>query len=114
MKKQLKIYLSLIIVLMVLNSCVEPPTSVKLIGRWQDVEYPNMEMEFTQDGRFYDYFYGEITGSGEFSAYENSLTLEYSPCSGNNCQIRLGFTVTGDTLIITDSEGDFRFKKVNP
>lgn len=106
----------LLIVAVGIASCTLDSSWLGLVGRWQDVESPAMEMEFTEGGQFSEYFYGELVGYGDFYAEGSTVTLHYSsPCGGENqggCDVRLGFTVTENTLIITDAQGDFRFSKV--
>jgi len=112
-----KIRISSLVILFSLTGCIVDGSWLGLVGRWQDVEYPALEMEFTQSGQFTEYFYGEVRSHGDFEADGDTITLHYAPpCGGENefsCNVRLRFTVTEDTLIITDSEGDFRYKKVD-
>ncbi len=113
---KIKLYAILIIGVLSLSSCLVDGSWLGLVGRWQDNESPSIEMEFTQDGRFIDYFYGEAVSYGEFVADGDRITLHYlSPCGGENqfsCDVRLRFTVTESTLIITDSQGDLVYTKV--
>ncbi len=110
------LYALVITVSLSLVSCLVDGSWLGLVGRWQDTEYPNVEIEFTKDGRFTDYFYGEVVSYGEFIADGDRITLHYlSPCGGENqisCDVRLKFTVTENTLIITDSQGDLVYNKV--
>lgn len=114
--KKTKFYALVVIVLLNLTSCLVDSSWLGLVGRWQDVENPSFELEFTQNGNFKEYFFGEVVGYGEFYAEGKSITLHYkSPCGGENqvsCDVDLRFTVTDETLIITDSQGDIRFNKV--
>ena len=111
--------LIILIILIVLSStsCVVDNSWLGLVGRWQDIEAPNMELEFTKGGGFSEYMFGELAGYGEFQADGNAITLHYlSPCGSGNevgCDVRLGFSVTEETLIITDSIGDLVFRKVS-
>jgi len=99
-----------------ITSCVVDSSWLGIVGRWQDVEAPNMELEFTSGGTFSEFFFGERVGYGEFRAEGKTITLHYlSPCGGTNhisCDVRLGFTVTDETLIITDAQGDLVFRRV--
>lgn len=107
----------MLIIFLSLTSCLVDGSWLGLVGRWQDAEYSNIKIEFTRDGRFIDYFYGEVVSNGEFVADGDRITLHYlSPCGGENqisCDVRLKFTVTENSLIITDSQGDLVYKKVN-
>lgn len=100
-----------------ITSCTIDGSWLGLVGRWQDTEAPLMELEFTRGGRFSEYFYGELVGYGEFEADGNTITLHYlSPCGKGDqadCDVRLGFTVTEETLIITDAIDDLVFRKVD-
>ena len=99
------------------TSSVVDSSWLGIVGRWQDVEAPNMELEFTSGGQFSEYMFGERVSYGEFRAEGRTITLHYlSPCGGENqisCDVRLGFTATDDTLIITDSIGDLVFRNVD-
>ena len=114
--KKIQFYILIAIGALILTSCLVDGSWLGLVGRWQDTEYPNLEIEFTQGGRFTDYFSGEVVSYGEFVAEGDRITLHYlSPCGGENqlsCDVRLRFTVTEKTLIITDSQGDLVFSKV--
>ena len=114
--RKIKLYALLIIVASILVSCLVDGSWLGLVGRWQDTEYPNIEIEFTKDGQFTDYFNGEVVSYGEFVADGDRITLHYlSACGGENqisCDIRLKFTVTEKTLRITDSQGDLVYSKV--
>ncbi len=106
----------LVIIVLSITSCIVDSSWLRLVGRWQDIEAPDMELEFTKGGRFSEYFWGELVGYGEFYAEGKTITLHYlSPCGGENqvsCDVRLRFTVTEESLIITDSLGDLHFRKV--
>ena len=97
------------------TSCVVDSSWLGLVGRWQDVEAPSMELEFTSGGTFSEYFLGERVGYGEFRADGRRISLHYlSECGGPNqirCDVSLGFTVTDETLIITDAQGDLVFRR---
>ena len=105
----------IILIAFVLSSCVASSSSAKVIGTWRDNETPSFELEFTRDGRFIEYFFGEQIGYGEYHIDGSKLYLHYlSNCGedeGISCNVTLAFTATEDTLIITDSEGDLIFKK---
>jgi len=105
-----------IIVGLSLVSCLVDSSWLGLVGRWQDSEYSNLEIEFTKNGRFTDYFFGEAVSYGEFVADGDRISLHYlSPCGGENqisCDVSLKFSVTEKTLIITDSQGDISYTKV--
>ena len=106
----------IVIAVLSITSCVVDGSWLGLVGRWEDVEAPNLELEFTKGGRFYEYFFGNLVGYGQFVAEGKTITLVYnSPCGGDNqvsCSVRLRFTVTEETLIITDSIGDIVYRKV--
>ena len=106
----------LILVTLSLTSCVDS-SWLNLVGRWQDVENPSFELEFTNGGQYREYLYGQSIGYGEFRAEGSSLSLHYlSPCGVQaqvDCDVNLRFRVTGDILIITDSQGDIPYRKVN-
>ena len=113
--KNITLYAFSIIVVLSFASCLVDGSWLGLVGRWQDLEYPDIEIEFTQDGRFTDYFYEEVVSYGEFVTDGDRITLSYlSPCGGENqisCDVSLKFTVTESSLIITDSQGDIVYKK---
>ena len=100
-----------------LTSCLVDSSWLGIVGRWQDVENPSFELEFTKSGKFNEYLFNEIVGYGDFYAEGDNITLHYSsPCGGENqvsCDVDLRFTVTDKTLIITDSQGDIQFSKVS-
>ena len=113
MKKNFRLIL-LLIIFISLSACIVDDSWLGIVGRWQDIEYPDMEIEFRENGTFYDYFYGEVSGSGDFIASGSKITLEYNPpCVDDQCSVTLKYTVTDDTLIITDTYGDFVFRKVD-
>ena len=105
----------IVMIVLSITACVDS-SWLGLVGRWQDVEAPGMELEFTEGGDFAEYFFGNRVGYGEFQADGKTITLHYlSPCGGGNqvsCDVRLGFTVTDETLIITDAQGDIVFSRV--
>ena len=98
------------------TSCIVDSSWLGLVGRWQDTEAPDLELEFTSGGRFNEYFFGERVGYGEFRADGRTIDLHYlSPCGQGNqisCDVRLRFTVTEETLIITDAQGDLVYRRV--
>lgn len=117
MKKN-KTFTLLIVIVFSLSSCLVDGSWLGLVGRWQDAEYPSIELEFTKGGQFKDYFYGELVSYGDFVADGNNITLHYTSACGDgpnelSCTVRLRFTVTEETLIITDSQGDILYKKVS-
>lgn len=86
-----------------------------LIGLWEDIEAENLHIEFEQF-RFREYLFGEIVSYGTYEASYGNLTLHYeSACGGpgqGQCAVRLGYDVSSNTLIITDSIGDLVFRRV--
>ena|SRR3972149_10442046 len=115
--KKMNFYILILIGVLSLTSCLVDGSWLGLVGRWQDVENPSFELEFTKGGKFNEYLIGEIVGYGEFYAKDDNITLNYlSPCGGENqvsCDVSLRFTVTEEKLIITDSQGDIQFSKVS-
>lgn len=114
--KNVKYCTFLMVIVLTLTACIVDGSWLKLVGRWQDVEAPYLELEFTQNGYFYEYFYGGLTGYGEFYAEGQEITLNYLSACGDNglsCTVRLRFNVVGETLIITDKYGDIPYKKVS-
>jgi len=105
-----------VIIVLSITSCIVDSSWLGLVGRWQDVEAPSMELEFTRGGRFSEHFFGELVGYGEFQAEGKTVKLHYlSSCGSENqvsCDVRLRFAVTEETLIITDAQGDILFRKV--
>ena len=91
----------MVIIALSITSCIVDSSWMGLVGRWQDVEAPNMELEFTMGGHFSEYFLGSLVGYGEFYAEGKIVTLHYlSQCGGENqvrCDVTLGFTVTEET-----------------
>ena len=114
---KIKIYILFIISVLALTSCLVDSSWLNIVGRWQDEEVPSFEIEFTDDGKYAEYLYGDVVGYGDFSARNNTITITYSsPCGGENqgsCVVTLDFSVTDDSLIITDNEGDIQFNKVS-
>ena len=112
----MKLFILIVVGVLSITSCLFDGSWLGLVGRWQDVENPSFELEFTKGGKFNEYLFGEIVGYGEFYAKDDTITLHYlSQCGGENqvsCDVSLRFTVTDETLIITDSQGDIRFSKV--
>jgi hypothetical protein len=115
--KLLKFCIFIVICSLGLTSCLVDGSWLGLVGRWQDVEFPDFGLEFTKGGKYYEYLSGELVGYGDFVADGDNITLNYtSPCGGENqvsCNVNLKFTVTDETLIITDSQGDLRYSKVS-
>lgn len=116
-QKNVKLFILIVIGVLSLTSCIVDGSWLGLVGRWQDVESPSFELEFTKGGKFNEYLFGERIGYGKFYPEGDIITLRYSsPCGGENkvsCSVRLRFTVTEETLIITDSLGDLRYSKVS-
>lgn len=117
MKKAIPFVL-LVVLSWLLSSCIEVGYWLDLVGRWQDVETPAMELEFTKAGRFAEYMFDRQTGAGSFEAHGKQILLVYDDCNPNTsttlCSVRLGFNVVNDTLVITDSQGDIVFRRVSP
>jgi hypothetical protein len=115
--KQQKTLAFLIVFSIILSSCIADSSSLDLVGRWQDVENPSMELEFSQGGSFSQYIYGSPIGYGSFEADGNIIILAYSSKCGEgnevDCFTTLKFTVTKDILIITDSFGNVRYRKIS-
>lgn len=107
----------LFILMLFLTSCLVDGSWLKIVGRWRDIQNPDYEVEFTKGGRFYEYISGQQVGNGEFTADGKEITLHYLiPCGGENqvsCYVDLKFTVTEETLILTDSYGDVTLKKIS-
>ena len=104
----------LLVFCLVLTSCVDG-TWLKLVGRWQDVEFPGFEIEFTQSGLYREFLYDQQVGHGKFHAEGSNITLNYgSPCGAGtqvDCTVRLRFRLSGDILILTDSFGDILYRR---
>jgi hypothetical protein len=109
--------LMLTLLSLILSSCVEVGYWLDLVGRWQDVEAPSMELQFTKSGRFTEYMFGQVTGTGSFEAHGKQILLVYDNCNPSTsttlCSVRLGFDVVNDTLVITDSVGDIVYRRVD-
>jgi len=116
MRRSVLTFLSVILTLGV-SSCLVDSSWLGIVGHWQDTEAPEFELEFTSGGRFNESFFGERVGYGEFRADGRTIDLHYlSPCgegSQVSCDVRLRFTVTEDTLIITDAQGDLVYRRVD-
>jgi hypothetical protein len=115
--KNIKPSILFVIVVLSLASCVTVGPSIKLYGRWQDTENPSFSLEFTDDYGFREFFNGEVIGYGEIYPVDSeTIRLHYlSPCGGENevsCDVNLKYTVTEETLIITDNQGDLVFTKM--
>ncbi len=98
----------------VLLSCRNDNSGSVLIGRWQDINFPQYEIKFSGNGKFYNFTNGEEVSWGYFSVTESSITLEYTQgCEGDNCINNFSYTVTGEELIFTDKNNDkFIFRQV--
>ena len=46
-----------LIIILTLSSCIVDGTWLGIVGCWQDVEYPDMGIEFTESGKFNEYFF---------------------------------------------------------
>ena len=115
--KKIKPSILLVIIVLILASCVTVGPSVKIYGEWEDTEAPSFHLEFTDDYHFTEYMNGNIIGNGEIYPVDSeTIRLHYtSPCGGENqvsCDVTLMYTVTEETLIITDSQGDLVFTRV--
>ncbi|OGO18514.1 MAG: hypothetical protein A2Z14_19960 [Chloroflexi bacterium RBG_16_48_8] len=115
--KKVRLFILIVIGILSLTSCIVDDSWLGLVGRWQDVENPSFELEFTKGGKFNEYLFNGLIGYGDFYPEGDIITLHYeSPCGGENqvsCDVSLSFTVTEETLIITDNQGDIRFSKVS-
>jgi hypothetical protein len=122
MKAKLK--LGVVVVAFLLASCIDPYDSnsvvqlasdPRIIGVWQDLEAGSeFGLRFAEDERFYTYFLGEFILQGTYVAKWGSvLELNYYDCSTvEECHVQLGYSLTNDTLVITSSQGDIRFKRI--
>jgi hypothetical protein len=99
-----------------LSACLVDGSWLNIVGRWRDIQNPIYEVEFTERGLFYEYISGQQVSNGEFTAEGKRITLHYLiPCGPEHqvdCYVELKFTVTEETLILTDSYGDVTLKKV--
>lgn len=112
--KKMKLYIILLIGVLSLTACLVDGSWLRLVGRWQDTEYSEVQLEFTESGRFSEYLLGERKQYGNFVADGKTITLNYlSPC-GDFCSVKLKFSVTEETLILTDSDRDYVYKKNIP
>jgi len=106
----------IIVVILVTSGCVASDPRLDLAGKWQDMDYPDLVIEFTIHDQFSEYFYGERTSWGTYRTNGNRITFHYdSPCGGDKpaCDMTLGFEVVdNDILILTDSSGDFYHRRV--
>ena len=107
----------IMVVVLVTSGCsgVASGPRLDLVGKWQDLDYPDLITEFTIHDQFIRYFNGERVKWGTYRTNGNRLTLHYdSVCGGDKgpCDITLGFKVVDDTLILTDATSDFYFKRV--
>ena len=108
----------ILVVILVTSGCIGDASGPRLdlVGKWQDLDYPDLMIEFTIHDQFIENFYGERTSWGTYRTNGNRLTLHYdSTCGGDKgaCDITLGFEVVDDdTLILTDSSGDFFHRRV--
>lgn len=112
--KQIRFIVLILIIFLSLTSCLVDGSWLGLVGRWQDTEYSEVQIEFTKSGQFSEYLLGERKQYGNFVADGNTITLNYlSPC-GDFCSVKLKFTVTEETLILSDSDRDYVYKKIIP
>jgi hypothetical protein len=111
-----KVFACVSVLAVALAACASNSVDTSIVGRWQDTEATTMQLEFTSDGHFSQYFSGSTVDSGSYNAQTGILVLHRSSnCGGSGqspCDVRLGFTATKDTLIITDAQGDLVFRRV--
>lgn len=70
-------------------------------------------LRFTSGGEFYTLFLGDFILEGTYASSRGILELHYYDCqTHSSCDVRLGYTVTESSLIITDSTGDIRLKRI--
>lgn len=115
MNKTRKFFFVLILLSLVISSC----SSIvfyddRIVGTWQDLE-SNAEfgLRFASNEEFYTLFLGQYRLEGSYEASGGILNLHYYDCEANsNCDVRLGYTITDNTLVITDATGDIRLRRI--
>ena len=116
LRKKISVSIVISLLLVMITSCIADSSWLDLVGHWQDSQTPEFEIEFKQNGSFSEYFMGNKISDGTFTANGNIINFHYNDkCGGENqvsCNVRLGFNVAGNTLVITDSQGDIYFKRV--
>lgn len=116
-------FLLLLVMACLLTSCVDfydPSSPIQLasdqrvIGTWQDLEAEaEYGLRFTRDEQFYTMFLGEFFLRGSYIADGSRIELSFYDCeAGEQCHVVLGYTVTENTLIISDATGDIRLRKI--
>ena len=112
--KKILLFLVMGVLIFVLLSCGNDNSGSVLIGRWQDINFPQYEIEFSRNGKFFNFTNGEEVSWGYFSVTELSITLEYTQgCEGDNCIYNFSYTVTGEELIFTNNNNDqFIFRQI--
>ena len=103
------------ILLLGLLSCQNDNSESVLIGKWQDINFPQYEIKFSANGKFYNFTNGEQVSWGYFSTTDSSITLEYTQgCEGDTCIHNFNFTVTGEELMFSNTNNDqYHFRKVD-
>ncbi len=112
--KKILLFIVMGIPILGLLSCQTDNSGSELIGRWQDINFPQYEIEFSENGKIYNFTNGEEVSWGYFSEKELSLILEYTyGCEGDNCIYHFIYTITGEELIFTNENNDkFVFRQV--
>ena len=84
---KLKTHIFFVIGILCLTSCIVDSSWLGLVGRWEDIENPSFELEFTERGQFREYLSGELVGYGDFYAEGDLINLHYSSECGEGNQV---------------------------
>jgi hypothetical protein len=91
-------------------------SSLDRIGRWQNTQDPDQEIELFFDETFHEYYKGGKVAYGVYQTDNNSITLNYEPSTCNalhrmNCSRRMRFYLQNSKLILEDNESEVLFTR---
>jgi hypothetical protein len=84
---------------------------IGLLGRWEDVEFPGIVIEFTEDGKFYEYQSGKLVDKGNYYLSGSTVTLEY--CLEGDCYYYMNYNSSNNSLSYSSGDVIFRYKKID-
>jgi hypothetical protein len=91
-------------------------SSLDKIGRWQNTQDTDKEIELFFDETFCEYYKGGKVAYGVYQSDNNTITLNYEPSSCSaihrwNCSRRMRFYLDNSTLILEDIESEVLFTR---